>query len=113
MEGQKVKTKLKSKILAIITALAMAVTMLPAMAFAGTVTAQEQTYPANPRISNGITTWDCIYFGEYPQGYAGNDGYYIEPIKWRVLNVNGNDALLLSAKNLDAMYYNEYGRIVL
>lgn len=28
-----------------------------------------------------------------------------EPLKWRILNVNGNDALLLSEKAVDAQRY--------
>ena len=104
----------------------------------------------NPRINNGVTTWDCIYFGNFPQsGYIpqqepenpvsgetyedldgtkmvysqwktvetieGNSkvvdcapGYSkIEPIKWRVLSVEGDDAFLMADQNLDCRQYNE------
>ena len=58
----------------------------------------------NPTIDgNGVTTWDCIYFGNYYQSNSSTK----EPIKWRVLSVNGNDAFLLADQNLDAKPYNE------
>ncbi|MFR7818801.1 MAG: DUF6273 domain-containing protein [Clostridium sp.] len=56
----------------------------------------------NPTISNGVTTWDCIYFGNYYQSNSSTK----EPIKWRVLSVNGNDAFLLADQNLDNQPYN-------
>ena len=61
---------------------------------------------------NGVTTWDCIYFGNYWQNDTNGDGKadqndQKEPIKWRVLSVNGNDAFLLADQNLDAKPYNE------
>nr|MCR5797402.1 DUF6273 domain-containing protein [Eubacterium sp.] len=46
-------------------------------------------------------TWDCIYFGKYWQ----NSNTEKEPIKWRVLSVNGNDACILSDKILDRQPY--------
>ena len=52
---------------------------------------------------NGVTTWDCIYFGNYYQSNSSTK----EPIKWRVLSVNGNDAFLLADQNLDDKPYNE------
>ena len=125
---------------------------------------------SNPRIVKDSSmdagqkvTWDCVYFGSYPQSevtskdgsiynalknatgwdennditiggtkyrrlkgedatyYATSDeeGYYdwknnyktyhyfkCEPIKWRVLNRNGNDALLLADVALDDQMYN-------
>lgn len=58
----------------------------------------------NPQIGqDGITTWDCIYFGDYWQ--SDEKGKKKEPIKWRVLSVNGNTALLLSDKILDSYVY--------
>ena len=61
---------------------------------------------------NGVTTWDCIYFGNYWQNDTNGDGKadqndQKEPIKWRVLSVNGNDAFLLADQNLDVKPYNE------
>ena len=67
---------------------------------------------SNPIISNDVTTWDCIYFGNYWQNDTNGDGKADQndkkqPIKWRVLSVNGNDAFLLADENLDAKPYNE------
>ena len=125
----------------------------------------------NPRIVKDSSmdagqkvTWDCVYFGSYPQSevtskdgsiynalknatgwdennditiggtkyrrlkgedatyatsassfyYNWNDSYKTyhyfkyEPIKWRVLNRNGNDALLLADVALDDQEYNTY-----
>ncbi len=58
---------------------------------------------ANPRISDGVTTWDCVYFGNYYQSSADEK----EPIKWRVLSVDGDDAFLVADMNLDCKQYNE------
>ena len=62
--------------------------------------------------SNGVTTWDCVYFGNYWQNDTNGDGVADEndekqPIKWRVLSVSGDDAFLLADQNLDAGPYNE------
>ena len=78
-----------------------------------------QSTPAKAAVSlqnpttdgNGVTTWDCIYFGNYWQNDTNGDGKadqndQKEPIKWRVLSVNGNDAFLLADQNLDAKPYN-------
>ena len=69
-----------------------------------------QSTPAKAAVSlqnpttngNGVTTWDCIYFGNYYQSNSSTK----EPIKWRVLSVHGNDAFLLADQNLDAKPYN-------
>lgn len=68
----------------------------------------------NPRISEGVTTWDCVYFGNYWQNDTNGDGKADkgdnkQPIKWRVLSVNGDDAFLLADENLDAQPYNISG----
>ena len=55
--------------------------------------------------SSGETVWDCIYFGNYPQNDAS--GETKEWIRWRVLSVKGNDAFLISDKNLDVKPYNK------
>ena len=64
----------------------------------------------NPRIDkNGTVTWDCVYFGDYLQGYDGKGGFRNDPIKWRVLSVNGEEALLLADRNLEgSVTYNDY-----
>lgn len=59
---------------------------------------------SNPTTdSDGVTTWDCVYFGNYYQSSETAK----EPIKWRVLSVNGDDAFLLADQNLDGKPYNE------
>lgn len=130
---------------------------------------------SNPRIVKDSSmaagqkvTWDCVYFGSYPQSeitskdgsiyntlknatgwdenndimigrtkyrrlkgedatyarsdeegqYDWNDNYKTyhyfkyEPIKWRVLNRNGNDALLLADVALDDQEYNTNWELV-
>lgn len=55
----------------------------------------------------GITTWDCVYFGNYIQKDTNGDGKVTDedekqPIKWRVLSVEEDGtALLLADKLLD------------
>lgn len=67
--------------------------------------------------AEGNSIWDCIYFGSYWQNDTNKDGVADkndekEPIKWRVLAVSGNEALILADKALDCMPYNtEYEAI--
>lgn len=62
----------------------------------------------NPRIAaDGTVTWDCVYFGHYPQSSDGSGGFNNDPIKWRVLSVDGNEVLLLADQILEkGMMYN-------
>ena len=68
---------------------------------------------SNPRVTgDDETTWDCVYFGNYWQNDTNGDGKADksdakQPIKWRVLSVDGDDAFLLADKNLDCQPYNE------
>lgn len=68
----------------------------------------------NPRTDDsGVTTWDCIYLGNYWQEDTNRDGTVNkedikQPIKWRVLSVNGDDVFLLADKNLDYQPYDDY-----
>ena len=68
---------------------------------------------SSPRIdSSGITTWDCIWFGNYWQEDTNRDGKAdkkdaMTSIKWRVLSVEGDDAFLVADKNLDCQRYND------
>ncbi len=60
--------------------------------------------------ANGVTTWDCIWFGNYWQEDTNGDGKADksdakQPIKWRVLSVEGDEAFLLADKNLDYQKY--------
>ena len=65
----------------------------------------------NPVTSGGVTTWDCVYFGHYPQSYDGSgptdleSSYNVEQVKWRVLDVRSNKALLLSDQILDGSVF--------
>ena len=68
--------------------------------------------PKNPTTENGITTWDCIWFGNYWQEDTNGDGKTDKndkktPIKWRVLSVEGDDVFLVADKNLDCQRYND------
>ncbi len=59
---------------------------------------------SNPTMNGeGVTTWDCVWFGNYLQSDA--TGATKEPVKWRVLSVDGDDAFLLADKNLDCKRY--------
>ena len=65
----------------------------------------------NPTMINGVSTWDYVYFGTYWQNDTNGDGVADqndakEPIKWRVLQVDGDDVFLMSDKNLDCQKYN-------
>ena len=52
---------------------------------------------SNPKVTNKKITWDCVYFGNYYQNSAKKK----QKIKWRVLNVKNQTALLVSDKVLD------------
>lgn len=61
--------------------------------------------------SSGVTTWDTVYFGRYWQSDTNGDGRADqnddkEPIRWRVLSVEGEDAFLLADQNLECREYN-------
>lgn len=72
---------------------------------------QEKQVLSNPRKEKRLITWDSVYFGHYPQSDA--TGKTKEPIKWRVLWVEGNDAFLLADRNLDMQQYNACRQAVL
>ncbi|MCI9596283.1 MAG: hypothetical protein HFE75_03095 [Firmicutes bacterium] len=95
------------RILAFTVIIAMVASLLPAIPREVSAAAM----PSNPRIADdGIVTWDCVWFGHYPQSSDGSSGYKEEKIKWRVLSVNGDEALLLADKGLDAKPYNVSGK---
>ncbi|MCR5836600.1 MAG: DUF6273 domain-containing protein [Lachnospiraceae bacterium] len=59
-----------------------------------------------------ITTWDCIWLGNYWQNDTNGDGVANtddekEPIKWRVLQVYQEKAFVVADKILDIMQYNK------
>ena len=103
------KTKrLLAKFLALVMVLSLCeITLGQSTPVKAAVTLQNPTTDGN-----GVTTWDCIYFGNYWQNDTNGDGKadqndQKEPIKWRVLSVRGNDAFLLADENLDVKPYNE------
>lgn len=57
----------------------------------------------NPEVKQNVTTWDCIWFGSYYQ--SDINGKLKDPIKWRVLSIDGNDAFLLADKALEQMAF--------
>lgn len=64
------------------------------------------------RIKKTDASWasdETGEFGVYSYIWQDTNTYHYfayEPIKWRVLNVNGNNAFLLADKGLDDQYYN-------
>lgn len=65
-----------------------------------------------PIISDGVTTWDCVYFGNYWQNDTDDDGTADnyddkEPIKWRVLSADTRDVFLIADQILDWQSYNQ------
>ena len=68
---------------------------------------------SNPRTDrDGVVTWDCVYFGNYWQSDTNGDekadkNDVRQPIKWRVLSVDGDDAFLLADMNVDVKNYND------
>ncbi|MDE5863998.1 MAG: fibronectin type III domain-containing protein [Lachnospiraceae bacterium] len=85
----------------------MALTLLAGVPMGkdGVVNAARRTLKGPSANSEGVVTWDCVYFGSYPQSDA--TGQKKDPIKWRVLSVNGDDAFLVADSNLDLRKYNE------
>ncbi len=94
--------------IAVITILSMLVGICPM----GVAPSKASTHGlSNPTVNgSGVATWDTIYFGNYWQNDT-NDDYYAdksdskEPIQWRVLSVDGDDAFLMAEKNLDCYSY--------
>jgi hypothetical protein len=106
------KQKFTRKCMAYSLTLAMVLTGAPLLPITQTTQkAAAQTTLSNPTVSTDKTTWDCVYFGNYWQSDTNGDGTADtsdskEPIKWRVLSVNGDDMFLLADQNLDARAYN-------
>ena len=115
--------RIRKRSLAVLTAGAMLLTSFN-MPFVETenkaatkadMTAQESTSSyglSNPSVSNDVTTWDCIYLGNYWQNDTDGDGTADQndekqPIKWRVLSVDGDDAFVIADMALDCQQYNE------
>ena len=67
---------------------------------------------SNPVVKADVTTWDCITFGNYWQEDTNGDGRVDQkdekqPIKWRVLSVDGDDAFLMAEQVLDEKSYHD------
>ena len=91
-------TKKRRKLLALSLSFVMAISIIPLRVISPQSVKAASYGISNPRTDkNGVSTWDCIYFGSYYQSNSTTK----EPIKWRVLSVNGDDAFLLADKNLD------------
>lgn len=73
----------------------------------GNVTNKNNGISAPTKDSQGATTWDCVYLGNWKKAE-----WKKEPVEWRVLSVNGDDAFLLADKCLDGKpYHTEYERV--
>lgn len=58
---------------------------------------------SNPTYTDEDTVWDTVYFGYYYQSQYNNKK---EPIRWKVLSVDGNDAFIMAEQCLDCLPYN-------
>ncbi|MCR5704930.1 MAG: DUF6273 domain-containing protein [Eubacterium sp.] len=92
------------KIFRNVISLGVSVVLMGSLATFGNnvVVKAEEPEVSNPRIENGISTWDCVYFGNY---YINNSTEK-EPILWRVLSVTDDDMYLLANRVLDCGYFN-------
>lgn len=61
----------------------------------------------NPVMEDGVSTWDCVYYGKYPQTLGSDGKFKNEPVKWRVLSKDGNDLFLMADKALDARFFQD------
>lgn len=107
-------TRKRKKLLALCLSLAMVISIFPMSVFSAQEAEAAGYDISNPRTEGFLstTTWDCVYFGNYLQDDITGDGVVDEedgkqPIKWRVLSVNGDDAFLLADKNLDYRRYED------
>ncbi len=63
-------------------------------------------------LQHSIYDYDCLYFGRYWQKDTNNDGVVDTkdsklPIRWRILDTDGNTALLLCEYNIDALPFSD------
>ena len=79
------------------------------------IKAEENTAVLSNHVvdESGVTTWDTVYFGKYWQNDTDCNGKADkkdekEPIRWRVLSVNGNDAFLMADQILDGRRYHDW-----
>ena len=72
------------------------------------ITVKGVKYPTvKPKPKPVFKAGEYVKFGSYPQ----NNGSAKEPIEWLVLEVNGNEAFLISRYGLDCRQYHSGGRI--
>lgn len=95
---------LKKRILSAALSLALVVPMFSCVV-SNDMTTVNAAKISNPRVAGGVTTWDTVYFGRYAQ--TDSKGIKQDAIKWRVLQVNGNDAFLVADGNLDTQRFNK------
>lgn len=101
----------KWKRTALLLAAALTITSLPA---AADKEVKAEGYDvSNPIVTSTLSTWDTLTFGNYWQKDTNGDGVADQnddkqPIQWRVLSVDGNDAFLMAEKTLDNQCYNEH-----
>lgn len=102
------KLKKSKQIISLLLCMVIMIGILPKQVFAeDSEDIESENFGLNnPTYENQIATFDCVWFGNYMQ--SGNDETTKEPIKWRVLSVDGNRALLLADKNLDNKRFNDW-----
>lgn len=103
--------KKKWKQTALVLAAALTITSLPVAA--DKEVKAEGYGVSNPVVTSTLSTWDTLTFGNYWQEDTNGDGKADQeddkqPIRWRVLSVNGNDAFLMADKTLDNQCFNEH-----
>ena len=117
-EKQKNKSVILKQMLSLVLVFALAAAGIPQTAIeakAETADVAEVMSIRNPTVSKDVTTWDCVWFGNYWQNDTNGNGIADqndekEPIRWRVLSVENGEMFLLSDKNLDCKKYDEeYG----
>lgn len=94
---------MKKKIVAMITILSLLLGLLPTVNAQKVEAESSNTKVGRPKTTGKEVIYDCIYFGNYPQ--SDTLGNTSDPIKWRVLYVDRNDAYLLADKILDIRPY--------
>lgn len=96
--------KRTKQVVCLLLCTAIMLSMLPKQVFAEETAAQGTVEYGvkNPTYTNHVATFDCVWFGNYMQSSSEK-----EPIKWRVLSVDGNKALLMADKNLENKRFND------
>lgn len=96
--------KRTKQVVCLLLCTAIMLSMLPKQVFAEETASQGTVEYGvkNPTYANHVATFDCVWFGNYMQSSSEK-----EPIKWRVLSVDGNKALLIADKNLENKRFND------